>query len=115
MCFIENIITEICLNLYNISLKSTFFSFLRYEKLRTTASKVSTFLASALERRYQLAMQDFQRWLITNVEKTSSCNPDFAGDRYSIESKMGVLQVSSYFYVYVFSNLSNILQSCKMC
>lgn len=54
-------------------------------------------LSSALERRYQMALQDFQRWLTANVEKTTSCNPDFAGDRYSLESKLGILQVILYF------------------
>lgn len=68
-----------------------------YEKLKASAAKVLTMLSSALERRYQMALQDFQRWLTANVEKTISCNPDFAGDRYSLESKLGILQVILYF------------------
>ncbi|KFM65652.1 Nesprin-1, partial [Stegodyphus mimosarum] len=47
-----------------------------------------------------MALQDFQRWLLTNAEKASSCNPDLAGDRYSLEAKMGVLQE-------IESNISN--------
>lgn len=49
-----------------------------------------------------MALQDFQRWLTANVEKTASCNPDFAGDRYSLESKLGVLQVSSIILMLIF-------------
>ncbi|XP_054713817.1 LOW QUALITY PROTEIN: muscle-specific protein 300 kDa-like [Uloborus diversus] len=64
----------------------------RYEKLVSTTTKVISFLSSTLERRYQMTLQDFQRWLTTHVEKVSSCNPDFAGDRYSLDSKLSILQ-----------------------
>ncbi|GFY40265.1 nesprin-1 [Trichonephila inaurata madagascariensis] len=64
----------------------------RYEKVKNTASKIANFLSSSVERRYQLALQDYQRWMLTNTEKLSSCKPDLVGDRYSLEAKLGLLQ-----------------------
>ncbi|GIY32234.1 nesprin-1 [Caerostris darwini] len=64
----------------------------RYEKVKGTASKIANFLSSSVERRYQIALQDYQRWMLTNTEKLSSCKPDLVGDRYSLEAKLGLLQ-----------------------
>ncbi|GIX92557.1 nesprin-1 [Caerostris extrusa] len=41
----------------------------RYEKVKGTASKIANFLSSSVERRYQMALQDYQRWMLTNTEK----------------------------------------------
>ncbi|XP_067130355.1 LOW QUALITY PROTEIN: muscle-specific protein 300 kDa-like [Centruroides vittatus] len=64
----------------------------RYEKLKGQVNKVSSSLFSVLDRRYQSALNEFQRWLATYTEKTAWCNPDLVGDRFSLETKMAALE-----------------------
>ncbi|XP_022255070.1 nesprin-1-like [Limulus polyphemus] len=73
----------------------------RYETVKNQAAKVNSNLFSVLERHYQSGLQEFQRWLTAYSEKVSWCDPDLAGDRFSLEAQMGTLRVyldlNSYF------------------
>ena len=76
----------------------------KFDSVLNRGDKVEEMLLGTLEQHCQDAVQQQQRWLNAAKEKVAWCE-DIAGDRYSVEAKLGTIKVLFPWFHLVYAGL----------